>query len=71
MQASVACVRNCDAGRGEELERSLPVGDRSRRVGSWGVVFCERKLVSRLCKSIVCAMISRRSADCWEVVGRW
>jgi hypothetical protein len=50
-----------DAGRGEELERSLPVGDNRMRVGSWGVVFWERKVVRRFVRSIVCDIGSRSS----------
>jgi hypothetical protein len=58
-QARVACVRRVDAGRGEVLERSLPVGDKRMRVGSWGVVFWERKVVRRFVRSIVCDIMSR------------
>jgi hypothetical protein len=46
-------VRRFEAGRGEELERSLPAGDSRRRVGRWGVVFWERKVVRRFVRSIV------------------
>jgi hypothetical protein len=46
-------VRRVGAGRGEELERSLPVGDIRSRVGSWGMVFWERKVVRRLVRSMV------------------
>jgi hypothetical protein len=32
-------VRRVEAGEGEELQRSFPVGERRKRVWSWGVVF--------------------------------
>lgn len=63
MQARVACVRNVEAGRGDELLRSFPVGDMRMRVGSWGVVFCERKVLRRFVRSIVCDIGSRRSDE--------
>lgn len=61
----VACVRRVEAGKGEELERSLPVGESRRSVGNWGVVFCARKAVRRLVRSIVCDMASKSGGcDC-------
>jgi len=52
VQATVACVLRIEAGRGEELERSFPVGDMRRSVGSWGDAFCERNVVSGLVSSM-------------------
>jgi hypothetical protein len=60
VQATVDCVRRSDAERGEELERSLPVGDMRRSVGSWGDAFCERKVVSGFVRSMVWDIGSRR-----------
>lgn len=60
MQATVDCVLRIEAGRGEELERSFPVGDMRRSVGSWGEAFCERKVVSGLVRSMVWDIGSRR-----------
>tara|TARA_R110002060_G_scaffold5246_2_gene8169 strand:- start:954 stop:1220 length:267 start_codon:yes stop_codon:yes gene_type:complete len=63
----VACVRRVEAGKGEELERSLPVGESRRSVGSWGVVFCARKAVRRLVRSIVCDIgLTSGGCDCEE-----
>ena len=60
-------MRRVEAGRGEELDSSLPVGERRMRVGSWGAVFWERKVVSRLAISIVCDIESRSSEGSgWE-----
>ena len=56
MHAIVACVRNVEDGRGDELDRSLPFGDIRIRVGSWEEVFWERKVVKRFVRSIVCDM---------------
>lgn len=53
VQATVEYVRRREAESGEELERSLPSGETRRRVGSWGDVFCERKVVRGLVRSIV------------------
>lgn len=60
MEAMVDWVRRRAAGRGEELERSLPSGDTRRSVGSWGEVFCERNVVRGLVRSIV-----------WDMVLEW
>lgn len=60
MEATVDCVRRRAAGRGEELERSLPSGETRRRVGSWGDVFWERNVVRGLVRSIV-----------WDIVLEW
>ena len=46
-------MRRTDAGEGEELERSLPVGESRRRVGSWGEVLLARKVESRFVRSMV------------------
>jgi hypothetical protein len=56
-------VRRVEAGRALELESSLPVGERRRRVGSAGVVFWERKVVRRLVRSMVSDM---GRGDGWE-----
>lgn len=53
MQATVDCVRSVEAGRGEQLERSLPVGEISSIVGSSGEVFWERNVVRGLVRSIL------------------
>lgn len=53
VQATVDWVRRIEAERGEELERSLPVGEMRRRVGSWGEAFWERKVVRGLVRSMV------------------
>jgi hypothetical protein len=67
VHASVACVRSFEAGSGEELERSFPVGEMRMRVGSCGVVFWERKVVRRLVRSMVWDIASRRSeGGYWE-----
>ena len=58
MHASVDCVRSFEAGVGDALARSLPVGDMSRSVGIWTLVFCERNAVSLFVRSIVCAMFA-------------
>ena len=60
MQATVDCVLRIEAERGEELERSLPVGDMRSNVGSWGEAFCERNVVSGLVSSMVWDIGSRR-----------
>ena len=62
----MACVRSVEAGEGEDEERSLPVGERRRRVWSWGVVLEARKVERALVRSIVCAMMV---AAIWEDVG--
>jgi hypothetical protein len=56
-------VRRVEAGRGEDEESSFPVGERRRRVCSWGVVFAARKVERGFVRSIV-----------WDIVGvvvRW
>lgn len=52
-------MRKVEAGRGEELESSLPIGERRRRVGSCGVVFCDRNVVRRFVISMVCDIWTR------------
>ena len=54
----MAWVRRVEAGDGEELQRSLPVGESRRRVCSWGVVLWERKVVRRLVRSMVFDMVA-------------
>jgi len=70
--ASVACVRRVDAGKCEELERSLPLGERRIRVWRWGEVDWERNAESRLVRSMVWDMVVM-GVDMWEVVvvGGW
>ena len=58
MHASVDCVRSFDAGVGDALASSFPVGDMRSSVGTWGVVFCERNAIRRFVRSIVCAMVA-------------
>jgi hypothetical protein len=53
VQAAVDCVRRREAGRGDELERSLPSGDMSKRVGNCGEVFCDKKVVRGWVSSII------------------
>ena len=49
----MAWVRRVDAGEGEALQRSFPVGERRRRVCSCGVELWERKVERRLLRSMV------------------
>ena len=55
--ASVACVRRVEAGKCEELERSLPLGESRIRVWRWGEVDWERKAERRLVRSMVWDMV--------------
>jgi hypothetical protein len=68
VQAAVDCVRRREAGKGEELESSLPSGDMSSRVGNCGEVFCDRKVVRGWVSSIVSVVgrimrIGKRCSD--------
>lgn len=62
----MAWVLRVEDGKGEEEQRTLPVGDIRIRVCSCGVVFWERNVDSRFVSSIVWDISSRCSG---EVVG--
>jgi hypothetical protein len=56
--AMVAWMRRTDAGRGEVVASSFPVGESRRRVCSCGLEEALRKVVRRFVRSIVWDMLS-------------
>ena len=50
-------MRSIEAGEGDALDNSLPVGERRSRVWSCGVVDWERNAVRRFVSSIVCDIV--------------
>jgi len=56
--AMVAWMRRKEAGRGDAVASSLPVGERRMRVCSWGLEEALRKVVRRFMRSIVWDMLS-------------
>lgn len=61
--ATVAWLRRMDAGRAEELERSLPVGVMRMRVWSCGVRLALRKVVRGLVKSMVDPLVGLHCSE--------